>query len=120
VVPFSLLRKSPVVAGRAGRTAFVVFYRRGVASALDAEQIGDSRDVGTAAALEPCSEIVLSRSLRGPVSGQFTDGQTGSRWDMTGAALSGPLQGRHLVPVRHDEQYWFALAAFVSDATLVR
>jgi hypothetical protein len=97
-----------------------VFYRRGVASALDAEQIGDSRDVGTAAAFEPRLGDRALPFIADPVSGQFTDAQTGSRWDMTGAALSGPLQGRHLVPVRHDEQYWFGLPAFVPDATLVR
>ena len=48
VVPFSRLRRAPIAAGRAGGTSFVILYQRRVASALDARQIADSADVGTA------------------------------------------------------------------------
>lgn len=120
VVPFSDLMRTPLVAGRVGRTPFVVFYRHGVASALDAAQIAESVDVGTAAAFEP---RVGTRTLTfrpGAQPGVFIDRQTGSRWDLTGAAVSGALRGRRLTVIRHDEQFWFALAAFVPRATLVR
>lgn len=119
VVPFSDFGKTNVVAGRAGRTSFVAFYSRGVASALDAEQIPGSADVGTAAVFVP---TVGGRTLtfRQGSAGQFTDVQTGSRWDLTGSAVSGALRGQRLTAVRHDEQYWFALAAFVPTAMLVR
>jgi hypothetical protein len=120
VVPFSRLSNRPVVDGKAGRTPFVVFYHRGVVSALDAERIPGSHDVGTAAAFGP---RVGRRTLTfrpGPSAGEFTDVQTGSTWDLSGVAMSGQLRGRQLAPIRHDEQYWFALAAFVPGATLVR
>jgi hypothetical protein len=120
VVPFSTLARTPVIAGHVGRTQFVVFYRLGVVSALDAERIADSRDMGTAAVFE---NRLGKRSLTfraGPRDGAFTDVQTGSRWDLTGVAVAGPLRGQRLSPVRHDEQYWFALAAFVPRASLVR
>lgn len=48
----------------------------------------------------------------------FRDRQTGSTWDIAGRAVSGELRGARLAPARHDEQFWFALAAFVSDARI--
>jgi hypothetical protein len=119
VVRFSTLAKTPVVTGRAGETPFVVLYRRGVVSALDAPRIPGSRDVGAAAVFVPRlgPRTLAFRPARG---WRFVDAQTGSRWSITGAAVAGPLRGRQLVPVRHDEQYWFALAAFVPNAKLLR
>jgi hypothetical protein len=110
-----------VVAGPAGSTQFVVLYRHGVVPTIDAEQIAASADVGTAGVFEPrLGERVLN-FRKGPQGGEFTDAQTGSRWNLSGAAVAGPLQGQLLVvPIRHDEQCWFALAAFVPGATLVR
>jgi hypothetical protein len=32
----------------------------------------------------------------------------------------GPLAGRRLQPVVSDQQFWFALAAFLPDARIVR
>jgi len=47
---------------------------------------------------------------------KFVDRETGSTWDITGRSTAGRLQGRRLRPVRHDEQFWFALAPFVPRA----
>jgi hypothetical protein len=120
VVAFSTLDRTPVVAGRAGRTPFVVFFRHGVVSALDAERIPSSSDVGTAAVFDRRLGGRMLTFRSGPQTGAFTDTTPGSMWDITGTAIAGPLRGRHLATVRHDEQYWFALAAFVPNATLVR
>jgi hypothetical protein len=46
------------------------------------------------------------------------DRETGSRWDIGGHAVAGELAGERLAPVRHDEQFWFALAAFVPAARI--
>jgi hypothetical protein len=119
VVPFSRLRRAPVMEGRAGHTSFVILYARGVASALDARQIADSADVGTAGVFEP-QLAARALTLHPAEGGGFVDAQTGSRWDLTGAALAGPLRGNRLRSVRHDEQYWFALAAFLPGARLLR
>ena len=119
VVPFSRLAKTSVVAGTAGRTLFVVLFAHGVVSALDAEQIPSSADVGSAGVFDPRLGGRMLSFRPGP-AGEFTDAQTGSRWTLTGNALSGPLQGQRLTAVRHDEQYWFALAAFVPNAMLAR
>jgi hypothetical protein len=52
--------------------------------------------------------------------GVFRDRQTGSSWTMTGRAVAGPLSGSRLRPLRHDNQFWFALAAFYARAEIRR
>jgi hypothetical protein len=118
VVPFSRLRRTPVVTAHAGAQPFVVLFKRGIASALDASRIADSRDVGTVGVFDP---RLGKRTLtfRAAGDGAFSDAQTGSRWDITGRAIAGPLYGRRLRPLRHDEQFWFALAAFLPHARLL-
>lgn len=48
----------------------------------------------------------------------FVDNETRSTWPITGLAVDGPLRGRRLRPLRHDEQFWFSLAAFVPEARI--
>jgi len=81
--------------------------------------ITDSRDVGTAAAFAPRAG---TRPLTFPSAGAgvFVDQQTGSTWDITGRSIRGPLAGQRLRRLTHDEQFWFAVAAFLPDATIAR
>ena len=89
---------------------------RGVVSPLDAPVIDSSRDVGTAAAFDPRLDgRRLSFERRGDA---FVDRETRSRWDIAGRAVEGELAGERLRPVRHDQQFWFALAAFVPGARI--
>ena len=37
---------------------------------------------------------------------------TGSRWNVLGQAVDGPLAGARLAPVEHLDTFWFAWAAF--------
>jgi Protein of unknown function (DUF3179) len=118
VVPFSRLAREPVVQTEAGGRPVVVFYKRGVVSPLDAPSIQGSREVGTAAAFDA---RVDDRQLSFERHGDgFVDSETGSRWDIAGRAVEGELAGARLAPVRHDQQFWFALAAFVPDARIER
>ena len=118
VYPFSRLAREAVVNDEVGDSPIVVFYKRGVASALDRESIGASRDVGTAAAFgRRVGERTLTFEER---EGRFADEQTGSTWDITGRATAGRLRGTRLAAVRHDQQFWFALAAFVPGARIER
>jgi hypothetical protein len=116
VVPFSRLAREPVVNEDAGGEPVVFFYKRGVVSPLDAPSISDSRDVGTATAY---GRSVGGRELEFERRGRtIVDRQTGSEWDITGRAVAGELSGERLPQVRHDEQFWFALAAFLPDARI--
>lgn len=119
VVPFSRLRRRPVANVEVAGESLVVLYAPGVRSALDATAIGDSRDVGTAAAF---SRTVAGRDVElvPAGSGRFRDRATGSTWDVTGRATAGPLAGRRLKPAVHDLSFWFAVAAFRPDAEIVR
>ena len=117
VVPFSRLARDPAVELDAGGLPVVVFYKRGVVSPLDATAIADSRDVGTAAAFD---RRVDGRTLSFERRGDgFIDRETGSQWDFAGRAVEGELAGARLPPVRNDQQFWFALAAFLPDARIV-
>jgi hypothetical protein len=117
VVPFSRLEEERVANEEVGGTPAVVLYKKGVVSALDASSIQDSRDVGTAAAFD---RRVGGRTLEFAPGGdgRYRDRQTDSIWDITGRATSGELRGERLRPLRHDAQFWFALAAFVPDARI--
>jgi hypothetical protein len=49
----------------------------------------------------------------------MTDAQTGSVWDITGRAITGPLQGAQLRRLHDLNAFWFAVAAFLPHARLV-
>jgi len=119
VIPFSRLARDPVVEVEIAGEHLVVVFTAGVRSALDAPNIRDSRDVGTAAA--------FSRELDGRLldlvrsrPGRFRDRQTGSEWNVAGRAVAGPLRGRRLTAAVHDLSFWFAVAAFRPDARILR
>jgi uncharacterized protein DUF3179 len=118
VVPFSRLERDPVAETEAAGAPIVVFYKRGVLSPLDNAAIARSRDVGTAGAFD---RRLDGRTLGFEPAGEgrFRDDQTGSTWDITGRAIAGPLTGRRLRPVVSDQQFWFALAAFLPDARIL-
>jgi hypothetical protein len=118
VVPFSRLARDPAFELEAGDLPVVVFHKRGVVSPLDAATIEDSRDVGTAAAFD---RRVDGRALSFERRGDgFVDTETGSLWDLAGRAVEGKLAGTRLRQIRQDQQFWFALAAFVPDARIER
>jgi len=115
VYPFSRLSKEAPVNDEVDTEPVVVFFDPDVASALDSPLVSAGRDVGAAA--------VFARSLdgreldfeRAPEAGTFRDRQTGSTWDMSGRATAGRLAGARMERVPHDDQFWFALAAFFED-----
>lgn len=84
---------------------------------LDAAAIERSRDVGTAGAFD---RRVGGRTLEFEAlgGGRFRDRQTGSTWDITDRSMAGELAGTTLRPIVHDQQFWFALAAFLPEARI--
>ncbi len=116
---FSLLSRTRVVNDDVGSVPIVVFWVSGTASALDAAEIAEGRDVGATA--------VFDRRLHGRVlsfeamaDGRFRDRETGTTWDLSGRGASGPLAGRRLTAIPHGNHFWFAWAAFRPDTKLVR
>jgi hypothetical protein len=121
VYPFSRLNDeapiNDVVEGR----PLIVFFDPNVASALDASSISGGRSVGSTAVFSRIAKGRRTLSFEaGSRPGAFRDTQTGSTWNMSGEATAGPLQGTRLEPVPHDDQFWFALAAFFEDVEIRR
>lgn len=120
VYPFSRLRREAPLNDAIGERPIVVFFDPRVASPLDDATIAQGDRVGSASVF---SRFLDGRQLGfelGERSGIFRDRQTGSSWTMTGQAVAGPLSGSRLRPLRHDDQFWFALSAFYPRAQIRR
>jgi hypothetical protein len=115
-VAFRRLQRERVVEAGVGATPVVVIYGRGVASAIDADSTERSKDVGTAGVFD--RRVGARRLSFVSRRGAVVDRETGSEWDVTGRAVSGRLRGTRLRPLRHDQPFWFALAAFAPETRI--
>ena len=95
----------------------VVWHLDGAASALDAGEISDGRDVGATGVFS--TELDGDRLDFRAVEDGFEDSATGSRWNIFGEAVSGPLDGERLTALDHVDTFWFAWAAYQTDTLLV-
>ncbi len=114
--PYGVLAEVGVVNDLVGGAPIAVFWKPGVASALDAGSVAAGRDVGSAAA--------FSRTLEGDIltfsveDGRILDDSTGSEWDLLGRAQSGPLEGLRLEPLISINHFWFSAVAFDPETRL--
>lgn len=99
-----------VLTDEVGGRPVVVLWKDGTTSALDDVDIATSRDVGAIAVFDA---RVDGRPL-GFVAGKagVRDLETGSRWNISGAAVSGPLEGERLEPLIGIDSFWFNWSAF--------
>jgi hypothetical protein len=118
VYPFSRLADEAPINDEIDGIPVAVFFDPDVASALDSPLVAEGRNVGAAAVFERVADGRTLTFEPGPEPGTFEDAETGSVWDMSGRASSGPLGGAKLEQVPHDDQFWFALAAFFSGAEI--
>jgi Protein of unknown function (DUF3179) len=108
--PWAMLETRRVIHDTLGGEPVVVLYRPGALSALDRARIPESRAVGATGAFSPVLEgtpVALEAVPDG-----FRDGQTGTLFNLLGAAVRGPLAGKRLRPIPHVDAFWFAWAAF--------
>ena len=116
VYPFTRLRERPVVNDQVGGEPVAVFAARGTLSALDERVIARSRTVPSATAwLRRLDGRVLDFAAR---DGHIVDTQTGSRWNLLGQAVAGPLAGRRLEPAAGGVHFAFAWLAFNPDSEI--
>ena len=93
-----------------------MFFESGTVSALDGRSIEGSRDVGATGVFDP---ILDGRKLTFRADGDsIVDNETESVWSILGKATEGPLTGEELAPVLHDNNFWFAVAAFRPDTKI--
>ena len=115
-VSFTTLADERVVATAVGGEDIVVFWIPGAASALDAGTVSLGRDVGTAGIFAPTAPDGTKLSFVADADGRIMDGQTGSRWDIFGRAVDGPLAGSQLTPVPgRIGQLWFSWVVYRPD-----
>ena len=108
---FSTLAQQGVVNDELAGTPIVIFFKKGVSSALDTSLINQGRDVG--------GTVVFGRQLDSQVltfeamaDGTFNDPETGSTWNIIGEAIAGPLAGKQLTRFIAFDHFWFAWQAF--------
>ena len=116
--PFDHLREQVVVHDQLAGEPVVAFWAPGTATALGAGHIATAADVGAVGLFRAS---VDGQALRFEAAADgFVDDATGSVWDVTGLARSGPLEGTLLEAVPHDNTLWFAWAAFRPDTEVRR
>ena len=81
--------------------------------------MADGRDVGTAGIFAPRTADGSPLTFRSDADGRITDNETGSRWNIFGRAVSGPLAGSALEPVPgRIGQLWFSWAVYRPDTVV--
>jgi hypothetical protein len=109
--PFSVINQERSVNDELEGIPIVVLWGADdTADALDTPLIAEGQAIGTGVAyLRTVDGEVLTFS---PDGESFVDAQTGTRWNILGHAVEGPLAGARLEPVIHRNEFWFAWAAF--------
>ncbi len=115
--PFPALEQARAIEDRVGDARIVVFWAPGAASATDTRDVVAGRDIGQAGVFRRDLDGRTLSFAPGP-GDTFTDAETGSTWDISGAATGGALAGRRLAPVPHTVVFWFAWAAFQPEGRL--
>jgi hypothetical protein len=109
-VPLADLVETGVVELTVDGAPVVVWAVEGLRSPLDDRRVEEGRPVGATGAFDP---VVDGQRLGFTRQGEhFIDEATGSRWNVLGEAVDGPMAGKRLEPVEHLDTFWFAWAAF--------
>jgi hypothetical protein len=108
--PYSISSARRVLYDQIGTQEIVIFHAEGALSALDATDMKKSKEAGSTGVFSP---LIDGRKLAFRYdSGQFVDAETGSHWNILGAAVSGSLQGKTLKRISHGDYFAFAWLAF--------
>ena len=116
--PFSVIAEERTVNDVVDGVPVVVFWgAEDTADALDAGQVADGQGIGTGIAL---SRMVDGQTLTFVAVDDttFRDKETGTRWNLLGTAVEGPLLGHELGIVVHQNEFWFAWSAFNEGAAV--
>lgn len=99
-----LLRRRRAIEASVGGQRLVVLWAPGSASPLETDDVRKGRDVGSTGVYDPLVDgRALTFSPAGPRT--FRDRETDSRWSVAGVALDGPLEGRRLTALTHQDAF---------------
>ena len=114
--PFGLVSELSVINDELGNLKIAIFGKHGTLSALDAEQIKNSKKIVSVTAWSrQLDDQILSFEFFG---NQIRDRETGSHWNILGKATSGPYIGRQLNEVDSGVHFAFAWLAFNPDSDI--
>jgi len=118
IYPFSIIKEKGVINDNVNNKDVVIFYKKGVLSILDKKQISESRDIGTAVVFNP---IINDKKLSfKKTENHFIDNKTGSKWNIVGQCISGPLKGEKLKIIKHNHHFAFVTLSFYPDVEIYR
>jgi hypothetical protein len=116
--PYSVTQKLRVINDEIAGRPIVVFHAEGALSVLDQFDTNSSREVGSTGVFDP--RVDGQKLSFAYAEGRFTDNETGSAWNITGKALSGPSKGKQLRPILHGDYFAFAWFAFKPQTEVYR
>ena len=108
---YQTLARKRVVNHTIGETDLVVFYEPETLSPFqDLSEDSNGRSVGATGVFSPHAD---GRKLTFKFTGVgIVDEETGTRWNLLGHAVEGPLTGQRLTPRIYGDYFWFAWLAF--------
>lgn len=117
--PYETLQKVHVVDDSVGGEPIAVFWEAGTASAFpEGGAASGYRDVGAANAFR---RRLDGRELTFRFEDEaIVDEETGSQWNVLGAAISGELTGARLEAVVSVNHFWFSWAAFKPETRVYK
>lgn len=114
--PYSITKEKRVLHDQIDGEPIVIFHIDGMASALDSRSISQSRDDGATGVF---SSIVDGEKLNFKYEdGAIKDRQTGSTWNISGHAMSGPMEGKTLETMLYGDYFAFAWMVFYPDTKI--
>ena len=114
--PLSVLSEAGVINDKQGQQDIVVLFKSGTTSALGSQLIVSGEDVGATGVFDP--NLDGQKLTFSGDSETIKDTETGSKWNILGQAIDGPLAGKSLTPIIHADHFWFSWAAFKPDTII--
>ena len=111
--PFSEIQADRAVDDTVGGRPVAVWWAATEAvDQFDSVTPGEGLVIGTGIAFFRTVDGADLTFAPGPEEATFVDDQTGSTWTIFGEAIAGPLSGVQLQLAPHQNEFWFAWAAF--------
>lgn len=115
---YTITRDNGVLHDTVGGEPVVIFHLAGMASALDNRDIHRSRDDGATGVFSPIlGDKELAFEYRG---GKVYDLNTESRWNISGRAVSGLLEGEQLKTMVYGDYFAFAWLVFYPETEMMK
>ncbi len=116
IYPLSVIQEEGVINDDPFEKPIVIFHQAGTVSVLDTPDIREGRDVGAVSVFDPIvndTRLTFQKTDNG-----FVDKQTGTRWNISGKAVEGELEGEQLSWVFHGNHFAFVWLAFHPESEI--